>query len=287
MQAVTPAAAGNIAVHTYASPGVGSVNTHWVESPSGIVVIDAQRLISQSRIVLDEIAKTGKPVEAVILTHAHPDHIGGVKAFADAFPAAPVIASHAAIESMRADEGGLLALARYWLGDDFQLVDPTRALADGETLSVAGLSFETRQMGPGEASSVNVLHLAAAGALFGADVIFNSMTPYLAERRTAQWLRQIDSLRQAFPAARTIYPGHGAPGEAGALIAHTRAYLTRIRELVSARRAQTGELTPEVRAALVSEIERLYPDYPPVAAIPDVIGLNVEGVWLELQAERS
>jgi hypothetical protein len=46
-------------------------------------------------------------------------------------------------------------------------------------------------------------------------------------------------------------------------------------------------LTPEIRRALVSDVESLYPGHLPVAAIPDVIGLNVEGVWLEIQSEMS
>lgn len=32
-------------VGTYASPHPGSVNTHWIESESGVVVVDAQRTL--------------------------------------------------------------------------------------------------------------------------------------------------------------------------------------------------------------------------------------------------
>ena len=286
MQAAIPHADAEVKIHTYASPGVGSVNTHWIESPSGIVVIDAQRLLSQARIVLEQIARTGKPVEAVILTHAHPDHVGGLRAFLEAWPDAQVLASQSAVENMVADEGGLLALAKYWLGSDFDVVVPQRILADQETLSVAGLTLEIRQLGPGEASSVNVAYLESHRALFAADVVFNAMTPYLAERRTRQWLRQIEALRETFPGARTIYPGHGAPGDAELLCRASRLYLTKVRELVQTRMVENEELTPEVRNALVAEVESLYPDYQPVAAIPDLIGLNVEGMWLEIRNEK-
>lgn len=277
----------DVKVHTYASPGAGSVNTHWVESPTGIVVIDAQRLISQARAALGEMQTTGKPVEAVIITHAHPDHIGGVRAFADAFPSAPIFASPATIESIRLDEGGLLALGKYWLGDDFEVVTPNRVLEDQETLTLAGLTFETSQVGPGEASAMDVVYLPDTGDLFAADVVFNGMTPFLAERRTGLWLDQIERLAKAFSDARRIYPGHGEPAAPGVLIHGAREYLARIRALVADYQRESAELTPEIRGAIVSEMERSYPGYLPVAAIPDVIGLNVEGVWLEMRQKVS
>jgi glyoxylase-like metal-dependent hydrolase (beta-lactamase superfamily II) len=280
-----PAAASQTIVHTYASPGAGSVNTHWLEAPAGIVVIDAQRLLSEARNVLREIAATGKPVEAIVLTHAHPDHIGGAKAFTDAWPAAAVLASQSVSDSIETDEFGLLALARHWLGDDFQPVAPTQILEPGQQFARAGVSFNVLQVGPGEATAMDVFYVDASGALFAADVVCNGMTPFLAERRTKLWLQQLDTIAAAFPRARTIYPGHGAPGDAAALIERTREYLTRFRGLIAGRLSRDGHLTQEIRSALVSDVERTYPGYLPVAAIPDMVGMNVDGVWAEMQAE--
>jgi glyoxylase-like metal-dependent hydrolase (beta-lactamase superfamily II) len=268
-------------IHTYTSPGPGSVNTHWIESPAGVVVIDAQRLLSQARQAIAEIARSGKAVEALILTHAHPDHIGGAQAFAEKWPSARILASQATIDSIRADQFGLLALARHWLGEDFAIPAPVEALAEGSH-ELAGLALEARDLGPGEAPSMTVLYFAEARALFAADVVCNGMTPFLAERRTSMWLAQLDRIAAAFPQARTVYPGHGASGEASALIGRTREYLTRLRGLVASKIAKSRELTPEIRNELLREIEGLYPDYPPVAAIPDMLGMNVEGVWGEL-----
>jgi glyoxylase-like metal-dependent hydrolase (beta-lactamase superfamily II) len=186
---------------------------------------------------------------------------------------------------MQADEFGLLALARHWLRDDFSPVEPTGLLK--ESLEIGGITFEVKQLGAGEAPCVDVLYLPDAGALFAADVVFNGMTPFLAEGRTRRWLEQLDLVSALFPNARTIYPGHGAPSDAALLIRQTREYITWFRALLEVRRTGSVGLTPEIRAAIVAQIEGRYPGYLPVAAIPDITGMNVDAVWRELENDLS
>ena len=275
-----------VTIHTYASRGLGSVNTCWIEGDTGIVVIDGQRLLSDARNVLGAVAKTGKPVEALVITHHHPDHIGGSAAFVKAFPRAKVLAGQSTIDSIRNDEGGLIALAHQYLGSDFEIAEPLSVLPENQAVTLAGLTFEVRQIGPGEASSMNVLYLAPARALFAADVVCNAMTPFLAEQRTGPWLKQLDWIAGAFPDTRTVYPGHGAPAALETLIASTRTYLTTVRDLVRSRQGRSVQLTPDLRSEIIGAIEARYPGYVPVAAIPDALGMNVDGVWAELQRER-
>jgi glyoxylase-like metal-dependent hydrolase (beta-lactamase superfamily II) len=278
---------GNITIHTYASPGMGSVNTHWIESPTGVVVIDGQRLTSQAQAVIDEIQKTGKPVEAVVITHIHPDHVGGTAAFVKAFPGARVAASAESAQGLKSDPGGLLALAKQYLSPDFEVATPTETLKDGEPFTAAGLTFEVRQVGPGESYAMNVLYLRDAGALFAADVVCNEMTPFLAEQRTGPWLKQLDWLAATYPDAQMVYPGHGAPAPLKTLVDSTRDYLTRVRELVSSHQTVQPQLTPALRTQIVGEIDQLFPGLTPVVAIPDALGLNVDGVWAEVLREKQ
>jgi hypothetical protein len=113
------------------------------------------------------------------------------------------------------------------------------------------------------------------------------MTPFLAEQRTGPWLKQLDWLAATYPDAQMVYPGHGAPAPLKTLVDSTRDYLTRVRELVSSHQTVQPQLTPALRTQIVGEIDQLFPGLTPVVAIPDALGLNVDGVWAEVLREKQ
>jgi glyoxylase-like metal-dependent hydrolase (beta-lactamase superfamily II) len=277
------AGADTMVVHTYGSRGAGPVNTHWIESAAGVVVIDGQRQLSEARQALGAIAKTRKPIEALVLTHHHPDHVGGSAAFVKAFPRIRVLAAQGTIDSLRADEGGLLAFASGVLGADLAVAERIEPLPDEGHVIIGGTPFDVWQAGPGEASSTLVLYAPQARALFTGDLVSQRMTPYLVEQRTGAWLRQLDWLLHEFPGSCTAYPGHGAPAHLYALVSSTRDYLEIVRGLVAEARCGSGTLTPALRREVVAAIEARFRRYVPVTPVPDAIGMNVDGLWAELE----
>src|SRR5205823_4163130 len=63
----------------------------FVETAAGLVVVDAGSTEAHARAALDDLRRqTDRPIAAIILTHAHWDHIGGLKALTG--PGVPVIA---------------------------------------------------------------------------------------------------------------------------------------------------------------------------------------------------
>jgi glyoxylase-like metal-dependent hydrolase (beta-lactamase superfamily II) len=68
-------------IHTYRAAETGLfVNSYLVESESGVVIVDTNLLVSDIEALRARLAALKKPLRAIFVTHAHPDHFNGVAA---------------------------------------------------------------------------------------------------------------------------------------------------------------------------------------------------------------
>ena len=171
-------------------------------------VVRADRTSAEA-VVVDpgyEGADLGLNIAAILVTHCHWDHLGGIAALAEA-TGAPVY--------MPEREAPVLENPQaFYPGQPIRPYTADVQLHGDEIFKVAGLTFETLSV-PGHSPG----HLAYAtdGTLFSGDVLFaggvgRTDLPF------ADWDTLVESIRTLFyrlPPETVVYPGHGPPTTLG------------------------------------------------------------------------
>ncbi|WP_256439783.1 MBL fold metallo-hydrolase [Ruegeria sp. R13_0] len=270
-------------------PGAGSVNSWLIEDTSGVVLIDAQRVLSVGREVAAAIQAIGKPLKAVLITHPHPDHFGGLSAVLEAFPGTPVYSSPETRKVIETDSNGLQTATRKAVPQDTPQAFPApdHTFSDGETLLFGRIELVVSEIGPGESEAMSMFHAPGADALFTGDLVANDMTSFVLEGRSSAWIAQIDRVARAFQAASPrLYPGHGEAGSFTSLLSNQRQWLVDLREMTRAR-ISDGELSDRDIDIIKEEFEARYQNRQIVAEIATLLALNIQAVAEELSKETG
>jgi len=271
-----------VAVSRFAQEGEGTVNSWIVEDSENLIVIDAQRSLSAGRDLADDIETRGKPLRAILITHPHPDHFGGIDAILERFPSTPILSSPLTQRIMQNDENGFIALTKQVLGSDApeKQTIPTVTFEDGQELKWGEITLIADERGVGEADSMSIFLEPDEGFLFVGDVVDNGMTSFMMEGHTGQWLLQLRNIRTDYAAEDlVVFPGHGPRGD-------TSLFQEGIDILTWVRGAVGDRLNDGLNEREIDEIvelyEAAYPDRPAVAAVPNLMHENIRAVAKEL-----
>ena len=142
----------------------------------GAIIVDP----GQAEPVLAAVAAGLRPL-AILLTHHHDDHVGGVSELQQAFPELPVYGP-----------------------EDARLSFPMHSVSDGQALQVQGFSFEVMAV-PGHTRS----HVAyyGEGVLFSGDTLFSLGCGRMFEGTAPQMFASLRRLA-GLPASTQVCCGH-------------------------------------------------------------------------------
>jgi hydroxyacylglutathione hydrolase len=192
-----------IEVRVHVSDAMGE-NAYTVRAPASrsVVAIDPGGAAEE---LLAAIEASGLQLEAILLTHAHFDHVEGVATLVRR-TGAPVYLHPAdrPLYDHAAEQAAMFGLRVE------QPPEPTYALEHGQSIERAGLRFEVRHV-PGHSPGHVVLYVPVAGVAFVGDVVFAGSIGRtdLPGGDYEELMRSIREHVLSLPDETVLYPGHG------------------------------------------------------------------------------
>jgi glyoxylase-like metal-dependent hydrolase (beta-lactamase superfamily II) len=226
------------------------------------------------------IAALGKPVRAVLITHAHPDHVAGISEWLPSSDT-PIYAVHNIESLMRKTEQAKHAQWQPVFKEEWILkwTYPHKLVKDGDQITADDTNFCVVDTGAGgdcDANSIWIMEGASAAAFVG-DLIFGGTHSYLADGHTTEWLRNLDKVSSLLPYNAAIYPGHGELGDKQ-LFEKQKQYVTAYRSAIT----EIAKGKPSLTESEVNELVSRMKQFLQTEKLEFMIGLSANAVASEL-----
>jgi glyoxylase-like metal-dependent hydrolase (beta-lactamase superfamily II) len=235
MGAILASQFGPVKIHSYLSPTDGfHVNTQMIEGPTAVVIFDGQLLLPYAGEVASYVQTLGKPVDRIILSHAHTDHWSGLQALTERFPEAPLFALDGVADQIRARGQGRLDSFRPIYGDRIatKVTIPTEIITEG-VQRIDGVTYDFKRFVDAESDLQLAALLPEQKVLMAFDLVF-SPTEHLftGADHFDHWMTVLEQLK-ALQGYDTITIGHDTPVNRSA-IDSTMTYVKRAKEIHAA-----------------------------------------------------
>jgi glyoxylase-like metal-dependent hydrolase (beta-lactamase superfamily II) len=201
-------------IHRFPANQEGAfVNAYLVETKSGVIAVDGLLSVSAAREMRTALDRIGKPLQAALVTHSHPDHYAGLGEIVAGYDV-PIVAPLGVINTIERDDPVKDVIVGPMFGEEWpaKRVFPNTPIRDGESLTFDDVTFTVIDLGPSESPHDSPWVLGDDERIvFLGDQIYDHKHCYLADGFYAEWLANIGKLRSRFPEDAVFYIGHGGP----------------------------------------------------------------------------
>ena len=223
-----------IVVHRFEA-SLFPVNAFLVDTTEGVVVVDATLGVSDGRALRSRVEAQRKPLAAVIITHSHPDHYGGVTSLLDGADV-PVYAVEGVDQVIRRDDDAKEQILRPMFGNEWAATRtfPNRIVQGGERVTVGDAVFAVTDLGPGESPHDSLWRLESSGPpkMFVGDLVYSHMHAFLGDGFYDRWLANLARAKRELPADAMLFMGHGEPVTGHAILDWQTNYIQRFVDIL-------------------------------------------------------
>ena len=272
--AMTPGVSSQLTIEPYyASPKGALVASTIIEGKDNVILVDSQYVLSEASNVADKIAATGKNLQAIWITHAHPDHYLGLEAVLAKFPDTPVYSTADVVEVIEQRTDNYIQNAKKNYGDDITSNPVFPEVYTEDFLELDGEKIEIIDK-VGDAPHIAMLNIPAAKTLIAADTYYMGTHLFMIEANTPEvrqaWMETIDFIKALKP--DMVIPGHKAPDasldNSVAGLDDLAKYLETYGNAVS---------TEETAEAAMAVIQEAFPDYP----LPFLLNMSLQAAYAD------
>jgi glyoxylase-like metal-dependent hydrolase (beta-lactamase superfamily II) len=230
-----------------------------IEGEKGAVLVDAPFTLADAHRVVAWVLESGKQLEAVYVTHDHPDHFFSMEVITQAFPNVRVVSAPQVVEDIWKS---IPLKVKRWspmLGGNGPRYPTAPAPLDADFLLLEGERIEVVGPMQGDHMHCTGIYVPSANTLIAGDLLFNEMHLWLGESlppARKAWAASVEQL--AALGATKVIAGHKKPGlpDDTSSIAFTRNYLQRFEQNIKVAK-DSADLSRRTQAAFPQTIDVL------------------------------
>jgi glyoxylase-like metal-dependent hydrolase (beta-lactamase superfamily II) len=201
------------------------------------VLVDAFMTVKQANELTDWVAKSGKNLTTIYITHGHGDHWFGIGTLLERFPKARAVATPDVVKVMR-QHASPDVLEKVWKAAFPGQIPDRLVIAEeleGNTITLEGHDLVAVDLGHTDTDYTTCLHVPSVGLVVAGDAAYNDVHLYLVESNSKsrqEWIGALDKIDSLRPS--TVIASHKRPGsdDNPKIVEETRQYIRDFDRLV-------------------------------------------------------